>query len=221
METLNDRRPDPIMVRLEHLHACLPAIILHPLHGEQICDHLGIVDIRTGVTLGCIRHNKCQRLAEDLPGSLRLAADIQHLGLDLLHDQGHFAIAESLRLRAEINEGRIHFQLAPHLSRLRHHLCSIQTQAGFHHRPVDLRGNLVQIMSCHALVKDDHRRDLYPKTAGLYLTGQGTKQPSTSAYTVSGSCTGSGIEHHTEFSRTRHPGLFLIPKQDLPHNRIR
>ena len=140
-------------------------------HAEHVRQDFGSVHIRTRVTLGCIRDRKRERLAQDLARHVCLRAHIQDLRLDFLHDQGHFAIREGLQLAAKINQGGIHLELAPHLSRRGDDIRPLQFETALFHRLVDLCGNLVQIERGHTLIEDDHRRDLCARSRRAYLTG--------------------------------------------------
>ena len=139
----------------DYLHATLRAF-----HAEQIRQDLRVVDIRAGISLGRVRDDKRERLAEHLTGHLRLGTDIQDLRLDLLYDQRHFPIGEGLQLGAQVDQRGIDLELTSHLAGLSGNRCAFQPEVGFLDRLVDLCGEQVQIMIGDALVEDDHRWDL-------------------------------------------------------------
>ena len=99
----------------------------------------------------------------------------------------------------------IYVKQAPGLAFCKGYVHPIQAQIGFHHRLIDLEGNILEISIGNALVEHDDRFQVQPTLPGIELAGQFSEQSALASDIIGALNTGPGIKSHPQLGWGCHP----------------
>ncbi len=187
----------------------------HARDEQHVCQGLDLHHPRAGIAALHIGDAEGQRRAEDVSGSGSRRAGIQYLRGLIFDNERHLAIPEGLQLRCQAEQGRVHVEQPPHLTGRVAHLSALDSQGGLDDRLVYLGSDGLEIIVSHALIEQDHRRDVHTGLPGAHLRSQAAEQPAATPNPISRLDAGTHVENHAKLSRSRQPDFVAIPEEDL------